>query len=727
MNIQHLVQKSQGHIAESLKSQGATAQRHREDAIKVLDQLTSQLKITDYLLIDSKPSVSKTTFIESHFNLGTLYKTNAEFLAQAQGTMSEHVFSYFMKAVKSFNHILAVAFEHDSATKQIISIYTQLCFWSQQNLEKCLQFLKEALFFDAANETIHYNLGFVYQKMNKLESSITHYKLSLHLCQLAPTSEETKRLMLNNYNGMSCVYRSIKKWPEALFYLQKAERIKPTDPDVQNQLGVVYTEMRRTDLADISYKKAMQFHTKSFITADHMSLKAEVYLNHGHMHAYNGNNTAAIECYNKSLQVSPKFTLPFQNKLMNLSYIFDQLEDKQYIFNQHLLVNKLYKKATYQFPPEYFATDKINIGIVSGDFADHPVSYFISTFLQRFDPVQFNVTCYSECVINVAAYSKDLKFKFIKSVSAEEAARTIRSDNIHILFDLAGHTALNRLDIFALKPCPVQITYIGYPYTTGLHEMDYRITDAVCDDAQVSQPMYTEKLLFMPNCFLCYNGGTAVPPALEPQPCLALQGRSQPYKGVVKIGCFNRLNKITDTVIKVFNDILHRFDNVQFVFKTKALLNAIVKEETLNKFDAAVRDRITVLDCTISHEEHLLQYNSLDLAIDTFPYSGTTTSCESLYMGVPVFTLYDDVHYFHAQNVTASLLKNSGLEFYIVQSKEQLLDKLADLLDRDTAFWKDLKTTTRQSFLDGDVCNQSKYMKNFTEMLTNIHEKHSTH
>lgn len=725
LNIIHAI------LAKSIESTNVDeTQRYRLQAIKAYENLLKNIDITEYLLLDANPDLPKKTYIESHFNLGTLYKTyveteiqhEKELLKKRSKTVDctlkiEHE-DMFYKAINNFVIMLRVNIEDELAIKQIVSVYTQMCFMAQNDMQKCIKYLQEALLYAPTNETIHYNLAFVYQKLNKLELAVIHYKLSIHLSQL-----DSKRLCMNNYNGLSSIYRSIKQWPEACYYLRKAELLDDSDPDIQNQLGVVYTEMRRTDLAEQAYLKAIRNYQKTFISTDPEFLHSELYLNYGHMHSYNGDNEKAIECYNKSLQICPKFNLPFQNKIMNLSYFFDQLEDKMYILNQHKLVNRLYEKGNgmYKFEPALFKEQKINVGIISGDFVDHPVSFFISTFLKHFDHKLLNLTCYSECLVNTNLFNKNLKFKFIKNLSARNAANLIYNDKIHILIDLSGHTALNRLDIFALKPCPIQISYIGYPYSTGLAEMDYRITDNICDNDKISQPFYTEKLVYLKNCFLCYN---PIPIKIQNEseykhPDLA---KIQPFleNNYITIGCYNRVNKITDSTIKGFNKILLDLNTVRFIFKTKALINKNIRQNFLKKFDKSVHSRIIINDCTTLHEEHLTEYNKLDIAIDTFPYSGTTTSCEALYMGVPVLSLYDTKYYFHATNVTCSILKNSDLNEYVCESLDDMILKIKQLETNSQEFWKKLKQTTRNKFLNGKVCNQSEYISNIQTLLQQL-------
>ncbi len=725
-NYQEIVRLAHAYIAKSIDATGRDkTQIFRMKAIELYNGLLCDIDVTEYLLLDSKPEIPHTVYIESWFNLGTLYKAYAEtLLEQTQQKGNEQAVQYFTKSITCFVNMLRVDFENALAIKQIVSVYTLLCYYNKDNYNLCLRYLQEALLHAPENSVIHYNLGFVYQKLNTLELALIHYKISLQLLKSPADpigADELRKMTLNNYNGIVGIYRAIKQWPQALHYLRKAEAVDACDPDIQNQLGVVYTEMRRTDLADLAYTKALKHVDKAFISTDHKILRAEILLNHGHMHSYNGDNTNAVANYNKALLVRPGFILPFQNKIMNLSYLFDELDDKMYILKQHQLVNKLFKKGNgmFKFDSEYFNSDRINIGIVSGDFVDHPVSFFISTLLKNFDPLKFTVTCYSECIIDISQFHKDLKFVLIKNQSAEQVARQIYNDKVHILFDLAGHTAFNRLDVFALKPCPTQITYIGYPYSTGLTEMDYRITDDICDNIEVSQKMYTETLVALKNCFLCYEPkmekGTDALPKLEQQPYIRNK--------YVTIGCFNRINKITDSVINLFNKILVQNASVRFVFKTKALINSHVRQDFLLKFDSQVRSRIDILDCNILHEQHMLEYNNIDIAIDTFPYSGTTTSCEALLMGVPVFTLYDSTHYFHAQNVTASLLRNSNLPEYVVDTESELCERVTNTCSKDKTFWQNLKHEVRHKFITGYVCNKEEYMKNLTELLLNVHEK----
>jgi predicted O-linked N-acetylglucosamine transferase (SPINDLY family) len=734
------------YISQSINSTSFIKEtENRILACEQYNKLVGSVEVTEYLLLDAKPRLPKNVFIDSLMNLGNYLKTVAEGMITIKKmeldknnatrtsniplTLSQFEYDVFNRSLNVFITILQVEFEHQDAITQITSVYTQLTYFSQSNYEACVKYLNDALLFAPENPTLHYNLGHIYQRLNRLELSLIHYKLSIRLG--SDTKDLDERLLINNYNGIASIYRGIKKWPEALHFLLKAHKMCKDDPDINNQLGVVYTEMRRTDLAEVHYKLAITNYSKTFVSTDPKFLLSELYLNYGHMHSYNGDNEKSLDAYNQALKTVPKFALPFQNKIMNLTYVFDQLEDKMYITEQHKKINKLYAKnpKPYKFDSNYFRTsdNKINIGIISGDFVDHPVSFFISTYLKNFDTSRFNVTCYSECLIDTALFNTNLKFKFIKNMSQENASDLIHNDRIHILLDLAGHTAFNRMDIFSYKPVPIQVTYIGYPFTTGLNEMDYRITDNICDHPMISQKFYTETLLFMNNCFLCYNPSVIKRGDQNQQSSFVYPKITEaPYikNKYITIGCYNRINKITASVIYEFNKILKANKNVKFVFKTKALINKNIAKKFLDKFSKDVVKRITILDCTLTHEQHLETYNRVDIAIDTFPYSGTTTSCEALFMGTPTFSLYDSETYFHPQNVTCSILKNSDMDNYICQNTDEILVKIKEMEDKPLEFWKELKNNTREQFMNGKVCNQTEYMKDLEGLFTQLYEKH---
>lgn len=738
-----------------------TISKKYTEACELLLKCVFSLNPTEFLLIDSVTEIPKEFYINALIYLANNIKsyveqsTNTRAILLKQNNANRKIrneelvltqteFDLYNASLEYFKNVLQIDFENRVAVSQILSIYTILTYFSHGDLQVSLNFLHQALIISPTSEILHYNLGFIYQKLNSLENSMIHYHISIKLSEAARensensenenestltgslTEQELKDLIVNNYNGLASIYRNLKRWPESRFFLEKAKQIKPTDPDILNQLGVVFTEMRRTDLAEECYNLALDNYHTCKISTDPEFLHAEIFLNKGHCMSYDGRNSESLDCYNQALKICPRLHLAFQNKIMNLIYMSNELEDPMYITQQHRLINKLLTKnpEPYTFDKQYFNTKKINIGIVSGDFQTHPVAFFISTFLKNFDTTNFNVTCYSECIINVEKYNKNLNFKIIKGMPDKQVSDLIYNDNIHILIDLAGHTANNKLTVFALKPAPIQINYIGYPFSTGLEEMDYRLTDAICDgDLSISQKFYTEKLICIPDAFMCYDYKDLDSTRETKLPEIKDTPRLKNPKELT-IACYNRLNKITAPVIDAFNQIMKECPNVKMVYKTKALINPKVCKEFVNKFDKEVQERITIIPCTLTHNQHVETYNNVDIAIDTWPYSGTTTSCEAISMGVPVFSLYDSEHYMHCQNVTCSILKNSDLDFYICHSIQEIIKKIKILEDKPIEFWETQKETTKSKFFNGKFCNQELYMKNIQKIFVDLFNKH---
>lgn len=233
----------------------------------------------------------------------------------------------------------------------------------------------------------------------------------------------------------------------------------------------------------------------------------------------------------------------------------------------------------------------------------------------------------------------------------------IHQDQVDILIELTGHTAGNRLDVVAMKPAPIQITYLGYPNTTGLSTVDYRFTDELADPWNTTQ-RFTEELIRLPKCFLTYTAPQQ-PPPVSPLPALTNK--------FITFGSFNNLAKISQPVLMVWSAILRNIPNSRLVMKCKPFASAAVQQRILDQFIANGIDhsRIDLLPLMQRSFDHLKAYELMDISLDSWPYAGTTTTCESLFMGVPVITLRGSCH---SHNVGSSLLNQVGLGSWIAQN-----------------------------------------------------------
>jgi protein O-GlcNAc transferase len=684
-------------------------------------------------------------------DIKTTYYINAELLVRTVGLatvkaqLTDIQRGSLITAINHSKKVLSIEPFHKSAMELYKMTMIYLTLHNAEPKEN-INLLKQVLMIDPVDYQLHYNLGFVYHRANDLESSLQHYKTALGIINLLLQSKDELsddarkslfQFKVKILNGLGTIYFGVQDRELAQYFYKMALEIEPNDPDLNNQMGVVNTELRFTDKAIEYYKRGIENYKSAHISTDKQMLIASMYMNMGLAYCYECNFEEAINSYNKALQYKPRLSLAYQNKLLDLNYISHLIDDPMYVSKLHKSINKIYEKVIDDYKegcPNYVVKreivnakslndlvksgTKIKVGFVSGDFVCHPVSYFLHSILRLINYDIFDVYCYSVKVVKLDNLFPKCKCRVVKNMSPESLKRLIQEDNIDMLFDMSAHTGDNRLDTFVLKPAPIQISYCGYPGTSGIRSIDYRLTDNYCDSAK-SEKYYQEKLVYMKNCFLSYTpsvGLENLPDIVKEQPAFK--------NGYITFGSFNRFNKVNKHVIGVWEKILEAIPNARFVIKTKEFLTESIRQQFIDSFkNKELLSRVTILDYTDTYTEHLPDYNKMDVSLDTFPYSGTTTSCESLGMGVPVLTLFDNKRYYHSQNVTTSLLKNSDLEEYVTYSEQEYIEK-AIQLSKNLGKLRNLKFETREKFFNGHVCNHQEFVDDFQQTLFNLYKRH---
>jgi protein O-GlcNAc transferase len=692
-----------------------------------LNKILSSINVSEYLILDGnyKHKVDGAVFMKCLVNISII---SYEFVVDnIQNRSTKALMKHDLDVLNRVVDWITLAFQYQnddpSAKNLTIAFFMFLSTISEPNYQVCIQYLSKALFYVPESPLIHFLISNIHKKMNNSDSAILHCKLAITLNEMNPDPNMKTEIYMNCYNMLGILYLDLGFPLTSIEYLEKALKINEKHPDINNTIGLAYLKLKNIDLAETYILNAYNNYELSDCQNKNESL-AKYSSNIAFLYNYIGKNQKCVEYTNIGLSKFPVFET-YQNKMMYMLYVFDDLKDKMEITNEHLNINQFLENARSTRPqythPTYKSGDKIRIGIVSNDFKLHPVFYFITSFLEDFNEDKIELYCYLTTIpeISTTSIRKDIiKYKFITNNTNLESANIINKDGIHILLDLAGNTSNNRIEIFAYKPAPIQITYLGYPFTTGVKEMDYRITDKVCDNITVSQKFYSEKLIFMDNCFLCYNtefnGSSMIDIDVAPY-----------YKNMdyIVIGCFNRLSKLTPQVLKLYNDILMNNDKV-ILLKCMEFVSNIYDERFLECFDVSVRGRIRIVPFKYSYQEYLQIYNTIDLAIDSFPYCGTTTTCNSLLMGTPIFTFHDTDYYYHPNNVGASLLKNthSELEFFICDNgdKDQIHEKIRILQKKSSSYWKSLKENVRDWFLNGYVCNKKAYVRNLEKIFSGL-------
>ncbi len=312
-------------------------------------------------------------------------------------------------------------------------------------------------------------------------------------------------------------------------------------------------------------------------------------------------------------------------------------------------------RSADDFPNDRSPDRRLRVAFLSPDLRAHSVAYFLEPLLAHLGPEQFEIVLYHDHA-RVDAMSARLRaharvWREFAGHSDAAVAAAIAADAPDILIDLAGHTGFNRLPLLARRLAPVQVTYLGYPDTTGVPAMDYRFVDAISDPPGEADRRATEQLVrFAPTAW-AYAPPVDAPPVAE--------GRAPGAR--VTFGCFNNFSKVSDATLRLWSDVLAAVPGSQLVLKSQGLDDPAQQPRLRAHFAAAGIDpeRVRLLGRTSGIAAHLACYAQIDVALDTFPYHGTTTTCEAFWMGVPVVSLVGDRH---MARVGASLLRAVGRE-----------------------------------------------------------------
>lgn len=480
---------------------------------------------------------------------------------------------------------------------------------------------------------IHHNLGELLQKKGQLMEALSHYDAAL---RLLPDFAEA-------HNHRGTVLQLLGHFDEAENAYSRALALQPNYAYAHLHLGNLHQECGRFEAALNTYNRALTCQSEM----------AEAWNNIGGCLLLSGQYRQSIEAHGKALTLQPDNQAMASNHLLALNY--DPGQTVHTLAAAHRQWGNAFPRTTPGTPHPMRAGRRLRIGYVSPDFRTHSVAYFIEPVLLAHDPARFEVFCYAE-VLTPDTTTQRLRetvphWRDTCGLSDETVAGEIRQDKIDILVDLAGHTQRNRLGVFALHPAPVQISYLGYPNTTGLATMDYRLTDARADPPG-QDDSYTEQLYRLPAGFLCYRPPHDAP-AVVPSPSEA--------NGYITFASFNNLAKVNEDVITAWAEILRDVPRSRLRLKNRAFGDASVRHRYITQFENhginAKRLHMSGLAHDIS--SHLALYGEVDIALDTFPYNGTTTSCEALWMGVPIISRIGDRH---AGRVGISLLHRLGLE-----------------------------------------------------------------
>jgi len=501
----------------------------------------------------------------------------------------------------------------------------------------------------------HNNLGNALKDQGRLDDAIEHYERAL---ALEPDFAEA-------HNNLGEARNDRGRLDDAIEHYERALALKPDYAEAHNNLGNALGDQGRLGDAIEHFERALAL--KPDFAAAHNNL--------GNALRDRGMLDDAIERYERALALKPDFAEAHSNLLLCMNYhsalAADRLEAESRRWNEHHALQ--HRPIGHGHVNDREPQRRLRIGYVSPDFRRHSVSYFLEPLLRAHDHAAVEVFCYAEVRAPDAVTDRLKAFadhwRVTVGMSDDALAQRIRDDKIDILVDLAGHTASNRLLVFARKPAPVQLTWLGYPHTTGLSTIDYRLVDDITDPPDDATSRSGERLVRLEGGFLCYG-----PPAEAPGP-VAPPSLST---GIVTFGSLNKLAKVSPPCLDAWAALLRRLPSARLLLKSKCLADGATRALLYARLAerGVAPERVTLLSSVPKTADHLAVYHRIDIALDSFPYNGTTTTCEALWMGVPVVTLRGERH---AGRVGSSLLGRLDLHGLIAHSVEEYIEIAATL------------------------------------------------
>jgi predicted O-linked N-acetylglucosamine transferase (SPINDLY family) len=498
------------------------------------------------------------------------------------------------------------------------------------------------------------------------------------------------------------ILEQLGRMDEAVAAAERAIAARPEYAEAHDHLGAMLTGIRGHAAAEPHLRRAVELQPDF----------ARAWCNLGISLVYLGRLSEAVSCFDKALKLDPKLHHAFAGRGLALERCYRVAEaaadygralegdsrnlqarsallltlhyldgiSREALLGEHRAFGEAVETADCQMegavPGDLATKRSLRIGFLSPNLRTHAVACFLEPLLQHLDRAKFEIFLYHDHPV-VDATSERLRqlaaqWRHIAGQPHAAVETVLRGDCLDILVDLAGHTELNRLPLFARRMAPVQATYLGYPDTTGLRSMDFRLVDAITDPLGEADKASTERLVrFAPTAW-CY-----APPEEAPLPAVPPSARGQP----VTFGCFNNFAKVTDGTLRAWGRLLEAVPDSRLVLKSFGLGAPALQSAVKSRLTAAGIDpaRAELLDHAASTAEHLAAYARMDVALDTFPYNGTTTTCEALWMGVPVVTLAGDRH---ASRVGASLLTAAGHTDWIAQDWDDYV-RIAAALSAD--------------------------------------------
>ncbi len=490
-------------------------------------------------------------------------------------------------------------------------------------------------------------LGLAYARQGRLTEADRSFSQAL---ELAPDH-------LPSLNNRALALTSLRRFDDAAAHYRRALAIDPRCVQALQNLGAMLSDLGKLGDAEDSLRAALMVEPND----------APTRVNLANVLTKQGRATEALGLLREALERRPDEASWHSNLLLTLHY--PEGPSRAAVFAEHLAWARVHRAHQAPTPPTRVRSSdrtRVRVGYVSPDLRSHAVAFFLEPLLRGHDRSRFEVHAYAHVAVEdaVSARLRGLVDAWTNVFGLDDAALAarIQADGIDVLVDLAGHTSGHRLLAFARHPAPVQMTYLGYPNTTAVAAIGYRLTDPTCDPPD-SEEFHTETLLFIDGGMHVYAPPLDAPDVSPP-----------PFRerGHLTFGSFSNTSKITESVVARWASVLRAVPTSTLRLKFPTLADPRTAQAMRACFErhGIASERVTLRGGTFAHGAHLEEHRDVDAILDTFPYHGTTTTCEALWMGVPVLTLVGDRH---VARVGASLLGQVGLDAFIATNEAGFL------------------------------------------------------
>jgi len=645
----------------------------------------------------------KPDYAEAHNNLGIVF--------QALGELSDAQTSY-QKAL-AFKPDYAEAYNNLGVLQKALGHFED----AQASCRRAVEIRPN--YAEAYN-----NLGIALQALGRIAEAQACY---LRTLEIKPSYAEA-------HNNLGTVFKALGRFDDAQASYQKALAIKPDYAEALGNLGMLFNEAGRFADAQRSYQRALaitpddaKLHSSLGYVLKELGYLAQAeascrqalaiapddagaYSNLGIILVEQGRLAEAEASYERALAIEPDNPMFHSNLLCALNFTGDRarsscLEAARRFGRQF---SKPVGARFETWPCEATPVERLRVGLVSADLRHHPVGYFLESLLPYIDQTRVELIAYpssrndDELTTRIKPYFT--AWQATEALSDKALASRIHADGTHILLDLAGHTARNRLPVFLWKPAPIQISWLGYFATTGMAEMDYLLADAVGVPVE-HRDEFTEQIAYLPDTRLCFTAPRDAP-EISPLPAL-----SNPY---ITFASFQNLAKITDSVLALWSRVLAAVPKSRLRLQNKALEDSVIRAA----FDQRLRqhriDPASVdLQGYVPRVDYLTAHGAVDFILDTFPYPGGTTTCEALWMGVPTLTLSGQTL---LARQGASLLTAAGLSGWVAADEDEFVRK-AQAFAADLPHLAALRAGLREQLGQTALFDAERFSRNFESTL----------